>query len=106
MIAVSREGGCFFYIKKALCDCKELVFEVIWLGGVSSISGTQNGVCREPFPTSYNIHSIPYYTRHVHICRNSQKNRALYINRHITYMETLKMESKNISQKIEVKIYG
>ena len=72
--------------------------EVIWLGGVSSISGTPDGVCREPFPTSYDAYSIAYYTRNVHICRNSQKNRALYINRHITYMETLKRMIKKISK--------
>lgn len=49
--------------KKALCCSKELVFfvEVIWLGGVSSISGTPNGVCREPFPTSYNFYIIYMY---------------------------------------------
>ena len=61
--------------KKALCCSKELVFfvEVIWLGGVSSISGTPNGVCREPFPTSYDIYSIAYYARYIHICKKNRK---------------------------------
>lgn len=85
--------------KKLSAMAKNLFFvEVIWLGGVSSISGTPDGVCRKPFPTSYDIYSIAYCSRYAHIYRNSQKNRALYINRHITNMEALKRMIKKISK--------
>lgn len=60
--------------KKLSAVAKNLFFvEVIWLGGVSSISGTPNGVYREPFPTSYNIYSIAYYARYIHICKKNHK---------------------------------
>lgn len=61
--SLSEEGLFFLCVQKKLSAvAKNLFFvEVIWLGGVSSISGTPNGVCREPFPTSYNFYIIYMY---------------------------------------------
>lgn len=62
MQLLGREAVFLCVQKKFSAVAKNLfLVEVIWLGGVSSISGTPNGVCREPFPTSYNIYSIAYY---------------------------------------------
>lgn len=81
--------------KKLSAVAKNLFFvEVIWLGGVSSISGTPNGVCREPFPTSYNIYSIAYYARYIHICKKNRKNSLLAKNSSILNAEHQKGEKR------------